>query len=262
MASRLVEEMFARGMKDLRARGAPEDSERALDGRAVVALLITHFLADHSAAVVELRRRMPVLSMEDQRELWNTLDSKEERWASPEHIQRGSPDPPGQVWPLHSALHSLFSAPPGAVDPARLAEVAWAMHDALRSRTAGALADEILSDAFSLSEWSKTMAAEAALPPIIDVPMMEARPPVRSESMFAAVKTEKMAAAKPALDTADETKELAPDTAPFAVAPSWAPTAAVVVQPAASYRTESMDPFEAQLLAACRETERRRRQLI
>lgn len=244
VAGRLVEQLFAMGLKDHRARPTDEDGAMTLDGRALVAILITHFLASHCVSVETLRLHMHTLDRDEQRALWDALDPKEQRWA-------GKPALPE----LETALWDMYSTPPGEVAPPIIGAVAGALYGALGGKGVGDMVDELLVAAFSLAEWSTTMRAEMAH--------------VNEDALLHALAAAPLAPlAVKAVKAEVEEEVAATPAAPAAPAvmhatPSWAPASVVRSAPLPSRAVDpDEDEFERQLREACMATVMRRRQAI
>lgn len=257
LAKRLVEELFANGMTEHRSRGNPEEDEfKALDGRAIAALLITHFLANHSASVASLRARMPALAADERRALWDALDSKEERWASRAHATRANPAPPRELWPLQHHMHTVFVQKPGPVQPQVLSDMAWAVHESLRGRQVGELASEMCADVYTISVWAKDdIGPDHPLPQESEQSLLDT---IVAVTPRASQKTEFTFEEAPVRMVFEEPPPVKHEA--LAAVPSWAPAMSIAPQQTVIFGAH--DLFEQELRAACMQTETRRRQAI
>lgn len=244
VAARMVEELFSGGLNACRWREGSEDVEdTVLDGRAVTALAVAHFCVNHSSSMATLRQNIHSFRLDDEehRALWDALDPKNQRWPSD-----------GPLPPLETTLWNVYKKPPGPVGAEALGELAWAVYEALRTRAAGDLVSDMLSSAFSMAEWSKTMRDEMPAAPVEERAMLEA--------LASATPLPQIAVVAPLVDVQPVIKEEAPPTF-GAAAPSWVPSPAAA--PAAQSRfVGSGDDFERQLREACFQTEMRRRAMI
>ena len=261
-AARMVEALFSGGLNTCRMReDAQEAEDHVLDGRAIAALMVVHFCITHSASVAALRSSIHThkLDMDEQRALWDALDAKEERWA-------GKPTMP----PLETALWAVYRQPPGPVDATVAGELAWAIYEALRTRSPGDLTNELLESAFSMSEWAKTMRD--------DMPHEEAEPDLLA-ALVAAPHVKHEAKVLPDAEPAPSplfVKQEAPLAAmaaafappswapnPTSEVPSWAPSIVTAAPSTRAQNTRRDDnDFERQLREACLQTELRRRAAI
>lgn len=221
---------------------------------------------------------MPALALDERRALWDALDSKEERWAGHEYANRPSPAPPRDIWPLQNAMHAMIGQKPGPPQQQVLADAAGAIHEALRVKSVGDLANEVISDIFTLSVWAKedvgpvqTVTPESEQSLLDSIVAATPRAPVHVSNEFAieaetprpcedlmSFTAEKLNSDEFMLDAPPAPKPV--KTEVLSSTPSWAPTSSISQE---SSRFDSCeDELERALRIACKATEMRRRQKI